>query len=423
MILIGIPTIALLLASLTIGRLRSAESLLLMPFAAGSALLPLFSDVPFLSLRTGHAVLALFLAFEWFVLTGMGMYFDGLEQRVRRPARSVFLRHGGSALKWCAVILSLVLLVYVVGLAAQIIAAPSMTEYFLEKRAQAHAEGGIDVSNPLAYRAINFSMALILLMSSWRYFDATTRIPAWRTAFLVLLSVGSIASVLEGNRSTLIVTLIALMCFVYVRRLVPAKTMLVWIAGFVLLFVLSMQMLRLDGDFSLEGIRVAFAWFVLYAFGSLASFADFFDQGIATFWYTFDIGALKLGAELAKDIGAREFFIIDYVDVGSLSTNVYSGYAVLYDYLGAWAFAFLLGKSVVFYSVKHAGRHNFVANACYVAVLASYPLTIYHEFMLTTLYYCVNILALAGVLWLAAYLAAKPAARRGGPQTILAVGR
>ena len=404
MLVVSVVTITLLLASHAMNRLRTAEALLLMPFAAGSVLLPLFGAVPLFQLRIGHLVLALFLAFEWLVLTGMGLLYDDMWRRPPRLARSVLLRHGGPALNWCALLIVVVLVVYIVGAASQVVAASSMSDYFLEKRALAHADEGVDVANPLAYRAINFSMALVLLMSSWRYFARHERVSRRGTIFFALLLIGSVASVLEGNRSTLIVTLIALMCFVYIKRLVTVKFMAVSLTAFVLLFVLSMQVLRLEGDFSLEGIQVAFSWFTVYAFGSLASFAEFFDQHISTFWYTFDIGAYKFGAEFAEAIGAREFFIIDYVDVGSLSTNVYSGYAVLYDYLGMWAVVFLVVKNAVFYFFKWASQRGIVGNACYIALLSSYPLTIYHEFMLTTLYYCLNILELAPILWLMAYV-------------------
>ncbi|MEO5698784.1 MAG: hypothetical protein ABIQ60_16810 [Burkholderiaceae bacterium] len=405
MFLLGIVTIALLLTSHALNRLRTAEALLLMPFAAGAVLLPLLGAVPFLELRIGHLVLALFLSFEWLLLTGMGLLYQTLQHRAPRPARNPLLRDWGPTLNWFAIFVIVVLVLYTVGVMSQVIAAPSMSDYFLEKRAQAHAGEGVDVANPVAYRAINFSMALVLLMSSWRYFARNENVPHGRGTFLVLLLIGSVASILEGNRSTLIVTLIALMCFAYVNRMVTAKAMSISLTVFVLLFVLSMQVLRLEGDFSLEGIQVAFSWFSLYAFGSLASFADFFDQRIATFWYTFDVGAYKFGEAFAQSIGARELFIIDYVDVGSLSTNVYSGYAVLYDYLGAWSVAFLVVKNAVFYGFKWASQRSFVGNACYIALLSSYPLTIYHEFMLTTLYYCLNIFELAIVMWLLVGLA------------------
>lgn len=404
MFVIAVVTLTLLLLSHVLGRLRTAEALLLMPFAAGAVLLPLFGAVPLFGIRTGHLVLALFLAFEWLLLTGIGLLYIAAPWRAPHQVKGALLRLSGPALNWCALLLTAVLVIYIVGVASQLLAAPTVSEYFLAKRAQAHAGEGVDVSNPLAYRAINFSMALVLLMSSWRYFARNENVSRDRTVFYALLLMGSIASIVEGNRSTLIVTLISLMCFSYVDRIVTLKTMVFSIAAFVLLFVLSMQVLRLEGDFSLAGIQVAFTWFALYAFGSLASFADFYDQEILTFWYTFDIAAYKFGEEFAKAIGAREFFIIDYVDVGSLNTNVYSGYAVLYDYLGIWAVAFLVVKSVVFYFFKWASQRGFVGNACYIALLSSYPLTIYHEFMLTTLYYCLNIIELAAVVWLLAHV-------------------
>ena len=405
MFILSFVTIGLLLASHSMNRLRTAEALLLVPFALGSVLLPLFGTVSFFQPRSGHLVLALFLAFEWLVLTAMGLLYDAMQCHLPRPpARSVRVSSYGPVLRWCALLLSVMLLVYAVGELSQIVAASSISDYFLEKRAQAHAGEGVDVSNPFAYRAINFSMALVLLMSSWRYFARNEPVSRGRAIFFMLLFVGSVASLLEGNRSTLIVTLIALMCFVYVNSMVTTKFMAISLTVFVLFFVLSMQVLRLEGDFSLKGLQTAFSWFTVYAFGSLASFADFFDQHILTFWYTFDIAALKFGDEFVKAIGAREFFIIDYVDIGDLSTNVYSGYAVLYDYLGVWAtLFFLVVKSAVFYCFKWAGQRSFIGNACYIALLSSYPLTVYHEFMLTTMYYCLNILELTPILWVLAY--------------------
>jgi hypothetical protein len=326
-----------------------------------------------------------------------------MQYQLLRPVRGMRLRSYGQVLRWCALVISVILVVYALGVASQIFAAPSMADYFLEKRAQAHAGEGVDMSNPIAYRAINFSMALVLLMSSWRYFARNEHGSQGRITFFTLFLVGSVASLLEGNRSTVIVTLISLMCFAYTNRLVTTKFMAISFTVFVLFFVLSMQVLRLEGDFSLKGLQLAFSWFNVYAFGSLASFADFFDHDILTFWYTFDIAALKFGDEFVKAVGAREFFIIDYVDIGDLSTNVYSGYAVLYDYLGAWAALYLVVKSGVFYYVKWASQRGFIGNACYIALLSSYPLTIYHEFMLTTMYYCLNILVLALLLWLLVY--------------------
>lgn len=405
MLVIGFVTIGLLLVSHAINRSRSAEALLLVPFGVGSVLLPLFGTVSFFQLRSGHLLLALFLAFEWLVLTSMGLLYDAMKRQSRHsPARSLRLLSYGPVLRWCALLFSVILAFYALGVASQIVAAPSIADYFLAKRAQAHAGEGVDVSNPFAYRAINFSMALVLLMSSWRHFARNEPALRGRAIFFTLLIIGSVASLLEGNRSTLIVTLIALMCFVYINRLVTTRRIFILFAIFVLFFVLSMQVLRLEGDFSLRGLQLAFSWFTVYAFGSLASFADFFDHEILTFWYTFDIAALKFGDEFVQAVGAREFFIIDYVDIGDLSTNVYSGYAVLYDYLGAWAALYLVVKSCIFYFLKWTSQRSFIGNACYIAVLSSYPLTIYHEFMLTTMYYCLNILELASVFWLLAYI-------------------
>lgn len=254
MFILGFIAIGLLLVSRAMNRLRTAEALLLVPFAVGSVLLPLFGTVSFFQLRSGHLILALFLAFEWLVLTGMGLLYDAMPCYLQRsPARSVRLRSYGILLRWSALLLGVILAVYVVGVVSQIVAAPSMAGYFLEKRAQAHAGEGVDVSNPLAYRAINFSMALILLMSAWRY--AARNEPATRGqgSFFMLFFVGSLASLLEGNRSTFIVTLVALMCFVYVSRMVTMKFVSISATIFVLFFVLSMQVFRLEGDFSLKG--------------------------------------------------------------------------------------------------------------------------------------------------------------------------
>ncbi|PTU66618.1 hypothetical protein DB032_17620 [Chromobacterium sp. Panama] len=163
---------------------------------------------------------------------------------------------------------------------------------------------------------------------------------------------------------------------------------------FVSLFVISMQVLRLNGDFSMEGIKVALSWFFIYAFGSVYSFSFFIAQKISTYWYAFDIAANKFGPDFSKMVGAKNFFIIEYTDIGSLSTNVYSGYAVLYDYLAWWGLAFILMKALIFYTIRYMSGRSYYWRAAFSIVLASYPLTIYHEFFLTTVYYCVNIIYL-----------------------------
>lgn len=405
MLILSLVTIGLLTISYAMRRLRTAEVLLLLPFAFGSVLLPLFGTASFFDLGEGHLVLALFLAFEWSALTGVGLVYNTVSSQWRHsPIAARQLRSYGLVLRWCSMLLIIVLSIYAVKVLLQVVAAPNVSDYFIEKRIQAHAGDGLNVTDPLAYRAINFSMALLILTAAWRHFLRYSHVTAGNTFFLILLIVGGFSSLLEGNRSTLIVTFVTLMCFVYINRIISTKLLIASGAVFVLFFALSMQVFRLNGDFSLGGLELAFSWFSVYAFGSLVSFADFFDQHIATFWYAFDVGALKFGAEFAKEVGARSFFIIDYVNIGGLSTNVYSGYAVLYDYLGAWAILFILIKSILFYGFKWAGQRNFIGYACYIAILSSYPLTIYHEFTLTSLYYCLMIVELAVVLWPLAYI-------------------
>ncbi|CAM5200155.1 hypothetical protein CDEN61S_01024 [Castellaniella denitrificans] len=372
-----------------------------MPFAVGSLLLPLFGIAPFFDLQAGHLILALFLAFEWGVLTGMGLFYDAAFHNLRVPTwRISHLYSYGIALRWGALLLIIISLVYAANILCHVLAAPSVADYFLGKRARALAGGGVSATNPFIYRAINFSMAHLLLCATWRYFSRGTVVMPMRMLFFALLIASGLTSLLEGNRSTLIVVLIALMCFIYVYYLVSTKIIIFSGMAFMIFFILSMQIFRLGGDFSLEGLGLAFRWFVVYAFGSLVSFSDFINQHILTFWYAFDIGAGKFGARFAEAVGARDFFIIDYVRIGDLSTNVYSGYAVLYDYLGGWAALFITLKSAAFYCLKWLGRRSFIGAACYIALLASYPLTIYHEFSLTALYYCLVILEWAAVLWL-----------------------
>ena len=401
MVIISAVTFGLLSVSCLLKRLRTAEVLLLIPFAIGSVTLPLFGIVSFTQLREGHLVLALFLAFEWVLLTVVDLALDDRPKRHFQPHnKNIFFDSQGQALRWCSLVIIVILSIYAVNVSSHISGSPSLSNYFIQKRTQAHAGVGLDVTNPLVYRAINFAMALLLLLASWKFFARKNYKPNGRTIFSLLLIVGGFTSILEGNRSTLIVTLISLLSFIYIRNLVKAKFLVIWIALFVFLFVLSMQALRLGGDYSVTGLKIGLSWFAIYAFGSVSSFADFFDANISTFWYAFDVGAQKFGADFASIVGARKFFIIDYVRIGDLSTNVYGGYSVLLDYLGWWAPIFLMLKTVFFYFVKLTSRRSFTINACYMALLSSYPLTIFHEFMLTTLYYCLNILFLATAIWL-----------------------
>ncbi|MBN3002632.1 oligosaccharide repeat unit polymerase [Chromobacterium alkanivorans] len=366
--------------------------MLLIPFWVGAIFLPALSDLPFFHIDEGHYILCVFLIFEWFVLTLLGLIFPKVYQSNHLNSR--VWQNENITYRWVIGILIGLFAIYIVGILGKLINAPSISDYFLEQRSLAHAGEGVDASNPLIYRSINISMGLVVVFFWFiRFYEGS--VAKYNNKILwALLIFSGLASLLEGNRSTLIVTVVALVSSSYYYNLINSKVLLRVIAIFVSLFVVSMQVLRLDGDFSIEGIKIALSWFFIYAFGSVYSFSFFIAQKINTYWYAFDIAANKFGSDFSKMVGAKDFFIIDYTNIGSLSTNVYSGYAVLYDYLAWWGLAFIFIKALVFYVLKIMSGRSYYWRGAFSVVLASYPLTIYHEFFLTTIYYCINIVYL-----------------------------
>ncbi|MBM2882782.1 oligosaccharide repeat unit polymerase [Chromobacterium phragmitis] len=376
--------------------------MLLIPFWAGAALLPALSDLPYFHIDEGHYILCAFLSFEWFVLTFLDLIFPRVYQNEHRNSSARL--DEDITYHWVIGILVGLFVIYIASIAGKLISAPSISDYFLEQRLLAHEGEGVDASNPLIYRAINISMGLVVVFFWFIKFHGEKISKRNNKILWTLFIFSGLASLLEGNRSTLIVTVVALVSSAYYYNFINTKTLLRIAVIFVLLFVLSMQMLRLDGDFSLEGIKVALSWFFIYAFGSVYSFSFFIAQKISTYWYAFDIAASKFGADFSRMVGAKDFFIIDYTDIGSLSTNVYSGYAVLYDYLGWWGLAFILIKALIFYTLRLMSGRSYYWRAAFSVVLASYPLTIYHEFFLTAIYYCLNIIYLYILFQLARFL-------------------
>jgi oligosaccharide repeat unit polymerase len=302
-----------------------------------------------------------------------------------------------SALNMLIVTFSLALIPYVISNLFFAALSGDIAQYFWMKRAAAHAGQGIDATSPFYYRLINLSMvANVFLLYRLLCIEKME----YKLYFIFFLLLSGVSSLLEGNRSTLIVPLVTMliMYFFYCRNIVSILKISV---SFVLFFCLSQIIFRNTDGFSMQAGYDTLNWFLLYLFGSVAAFPAWLDSDIDLYWKSFDVLANKFGVFNSY---AKDFFIIESVESLGKRTNVFTGYAVLIDYLGKWVYVFLLFKIFIYKVIVVLVSKFKVIYPSVFFLVSSFPLVIYHEYFITNAYYFFNCIQFVILLFFYFYI-------------------
>lgn len=368
-------------------RLGSTEFFLIAPWVAGSNLLWV-AGFGFHAISESSFILAALIGVEFFLLYLLVpklLPVDVVRDGDRNDYKHLL------ALKIYAAVFLPVILIYLSTIFADIASASSVSEYFLNKRALAHSGEGVDKSNQIIYRLINSGLPLLVL-----FYILSKRM---LITLLVKIFIGffffalCVASLMEGNRSTLIVSVVAFFVVYFNSVNVSYSRLSFFFLGFVAFFAFSMALFRFDEEFSFFSFVKGVEYFFLYSFGSLLGFDAFYEKGISIYWGSYDSLIRRISSDGAETFGARELFFIDYTSVFfGIDTNVYSSYSVLMDYLGPWMFLFLALKALTYRFFLKVQRYGSLFSMFAYLLVGCLSLGIYHDFFITGLYLVFSVL-------------------------------
>lgn len=368
-------------------RLGSTEFFLIAPWVAGSNFLCV-AGFGFHAISESSFILAALIGVEFFLLYLLVpklLPVDVVRDGDRNDYRHLL------ALKIYAAVFLPIILIYLSTIFVDIASASSASEYFLNKRALAHGGEGIDKSNQVIYRLINSGLPLLVLfyiLSKRMLISLSVKI--FIGFFFFVLCV---ASLMEGNRSTLIVSVVTFFVVYFNSRNVSYSRLSLLFLGFVAFFAFSMAFFRFDEEFSFFSLVKGVEYFFLYSFGSLLGFDAFYEKGISIYWGSYDSLIRRIFSDGAEVFGARELFFIDYTSVFfGIDTNVYSSYSVLMDYLGSWMFLFLALKALTYRFFLKGQRYGALFSMFAYLMVGCLSLGIYHDFFITGLYLVFSVL-------------------------------
>lgn len=381
MITFFIVLLLMVLITISIKGFRNTEFVFLLPFLMGAGYY-LFSGSVHLY-DQAYVFLGGCILFEWTLLLFSSLAVNSMFGHYEFLERKYIFRVSRLGL---AVIIGIVvgyLSYYVASKLIVLSDFKTFNDYFLHERANAHTGNGVHITNWLAYRLVNYSMVLVIILYALGFLYRKDLLA--RVAFIMIFFVAGLASLMEGNRSTLIVPVLCLLCleFFYRKNLYKA---FIGFLFFVCFFIFSQIMLRIGGGFDIDVLLMSLNWFFLYSFGSISSFSSWFNLDIDLYWKSYDVLVEKFSIPLPY----KDFFIIESVDAGGRNTNVYTGYAVLFDYMNWYFILFICVKVFIYRFVQIIMSHDPVLRVGCIFLTVSFPLTIYHEYFITCLYYLMN---------------------------------
>lgn len=283
-------------------RLSSVEFFLIAPWVAGSNFLCV-AGFGFHAISESSFILAALIGVEFFLLylfVPKLLPADAVGDGDRSDYRHLL------ALKIYAAVFLPIILIYLSAIFFDIASAPSAAEYFLNKRALAHGGEGVDKSNQVIYRLINSGLPLLVLFYILnKRILISLSVKMFISFFFLVLC---IASLMEGNRSTLIVSVVAFFVVYFNSRSVSYFRLSLLFLGFVAFFALSMALFRCDEGFSFVSLVKGVKYFFLYSFGSLLGFDAFYEKGIIIYWGSYDSLIRRIFSGDAGGLGRGNYF-------------------------------------------------------------------------------------------------------------------
>lgn len=364
----------------------------LAPYVAGFIIMLPYGDA--FELKVSTFLLLSFICFEWLMLFSTQSLAVGSISKKSYNYKVALFNRQFSYVYVFATILGGYLAYYLARNILEGIAFGDLHDYFWSKRIASHSGGGVSVTDQLAYRFINYAMVLVVL---WFWLLRDNDAPKKsRLVFTLFLFISAFASMMEGNRSTFIVPLMVIAIMYVDTRRSLVKLLYIGIS-FILFFVVSQIIFRIGwGGNWLEKLVDSFSWFFIYAFGSIVAFDSWYLNDTDLYWKSYDVLVKKFDISV---LPYKDFFIIGSAPVGDLRTNVYTSYAVLYDYMGWYAFAFVFFRVLLFRLAELFFSKTPIFKGGIYFLIVSFPLSIYHEYFITCMYYFFNYMQVAIMIY------------------------
>jgi oligosaccharide repeat unit polymerase len=253
-----------------------------------------------------------------------------------------------------------------------------LSEFLAERRSDALNSEGDLYDNPVIYYAVRISLPAAMTVF---YLFLSSKYNFHTALYVGLIFLGMVAAnLIDGARSNVVVSVIVCFIMIYYKRKTELKVLILPGLVFAFLFVFSSIIFRQHEDINVDSIVEGFS------FGAVESMKYAFDGTISTYWGDYDMLVRKIfNLDLAMSMGAKTSFIPEYSPTlwKDKYTNVYSAYAVYFDYFGFMAVVFIFLKAVVisvFYKLRELNQYFEMS---YFFLAACLPLSLFHDYFLT----------------------------------------
>lgn len=373
--MIAILLLCLTVLSIKLRGTRSPEFLLVAPWALGFCLSLIFGQSEFLPNQEVFIFLTYFLT--EYVLLHM------LTGRIKRfPSRNRNFEDD-TVTKVLLIIIAAIAIYYVIVSADKLVSSASLIDFLAERRADSLNLEGDLYDSAIFYYGVRISVPAALLAV---YLVASSRYSrSMLICTLLIFATMTLANLIDGARSNVIVAFVISSLIIYYRTRLG---LIFWISvGFVFvgLFVFSSIIFRQHEEVNLDSIIDGFRYFILYSFGSVESMSYVFNSTVSTYWGDYDSLIRKFfNEDFQVLLGAKSPFIPDYIPAfwDDKSINVYSAYAVYWDYFGAGAVAYILTKTLIIswlFRSMHSSRFHEIS---YYFLGSTLPLSLFHDYFL-----------------------------------------
>ena len=272
----------------------------------------------------------------------------------------------------------------------------SLSEFLAERRSDSLNLEGDLYDSPIIYYSVRTSLPAALMVF---YLFLCSKYNFYSALCVGLIFFGMVtANLIDGARSNVVVSVIVCFLMIYYKRKIELRLLILFGLVFAFLFVLSSIIFRQHEDINAESIIEGFRYLILYSFGAVESMKYAFDGTISTYWGDYDQIVKKIfSQDMALSMGAKSSFIPDYSPTlwDDKSTNVYSAYAVYFDYFGFMSIVFIFLKAVVISLLYKLRESNQYFEMVYFFLAACLPLSLFHDYFLT-----IGVLALYAVVLL-----------------------
>ncbi len=248
------------------------------------------------------------------------------------------------------------------------------------------------------YLQINTILMMLSLygISVSLFYPATSKVGTYKKQFYVIYIITVLSSVMDGSRNMFISGVLYLLALNLAYGRLSVKSLSFYMIG--IFFVFSLTFSAFRGDAGSKSFLDTANYTFVYASGSVGSMQFALQRDVEVFWQDLESLSNKFHS---LGLPTPHFELtelrMDFVDLpgGTYQTNVFSAFAVYYQYLG-----YVVGIYFIFFLGWFSGllyrsrlKSPFLMTT-YSFFWAAIVLSVFHEYFLSTFYMTVKLMIL-----------------------------